>query len=672
MDLSKLSDADLQAMQAGDLSKVSEDGLRVLSGEPPGLLRTFVNAIPKGAAGFADSITNTPENIWNLSKMAYGTGATMLGRPDLAPEVSAPPERAKNLLTRAGIIQPAAEPTTGLGRVVDMAGQAVGGGGVNPGAVARNASRGAILPIARDVTAALASGAGAGLGAEAARNVDTGSEAGNAALQVTGSLLGGTIPGAAIAARGTAGDRAAAALKGVTPQQLELAAALESKARMAGSPLTGYEAIQAQTGLNPKMQTQQRVAEQSDAAARNLTPMMQARPGRNTQLADAAFDQVSPQIARPDALAGRLMDTAKQAVTNARQAGNAQAKPYYDATTGNPNARITANDWNTLTADPLVQKALGAVKNDPVYGVTNEAPGSVAWLDAAKKWMDDKGGAARMAGENNAARMYTGATGKVTGPVDAQFPDYATARGIVAKNMQDVVTPMDQGQVGKLSRSDDFKAQADALLPEKPLDVNPAVIRETVKTLSSVDPNITPEVVGQYLRSTFNESNGGGIANNPMGGYNFAKKVADNPMQRENLVEALRASGKNPAAVTDALDIFQAQGMKPSVNSATAANLAEGNMLGAVRPLDILTRPLSAAGRATDGWRNGWSAKAMSEALASPDSVRRLQELARANGTYSPVKQQLLINLLMGQRQAQEAAIPRVDVDLDLLNTEGR
>jgi hypothetical protein len=669
MDLSKLSDNDLQAMQAGDLSKVSEDGLRMLSGEPPSLMRSFVNGIPKGAAGFADAITNTPENILNLSKMAFGAGATALGRSDLAPEVTAPPERAKELLTRAGIIRPSSEPTTGMGRVVDMAGQALGGGGVNPAAVARSASRGAILPIARDVTAALASGTGAGLGAEAARNVDTGSEAGNAALQVTGSLLGGGVPGAVVASRGTAGDRTAAALKGVPPEQLALAEALQNKARAAGSPLTGYEAIQAQTGLNPKMQTQQRIAEQSDAAAGNLTPMMQARPERNTQLAGAAFDQVAPQASRPDALAGRLMDTAKQAVTNARQAGNAQAAPYYASTTGNPNARIPPNDWATLTNDPLVLQALEKVKADPVYGVTNAADGSVAWLDAAKKWMNDQSGAAQRKGENNAARMYTGGTHELTNTVDTHFPDYAKARSVVARNMQDVVTPMDQGQVGKLSRSDDFKAQAEALLPEKPLDVNPEVIRETVKTLSSVDPNITPEMVGQYLRSTFNESNGGGIANNPMGGYQFAKKVADNPTQRENLVEALRASGKKPEAITDALDIFQAQGMKPPVNSATAANLAEGNMLGAMRPLDMLTRPLSAAGRATDAWRNGWSAKAMSEALASPDSVKRLQELARGNGTYSPVQQQLLVNLLMGQRQA---AMPRVDVDLDLLNTEGR
>ncbi|MDQ0084591.1 hypothetical protein J2W35_004960 [Variovorax boronicumulans] len=672
MDLSKLSDADLQAMQSGDMSKVSDDGLRVLSGEPPSLMKSFVNGIPKGIAGLADNFNNLPENMMNLSRMISGSIVTAAGHPEYAVDVKPPTNAAHDILTNIGAIRPAAEPTTMGGRVVDMMGQSVGGGGINPVSIAKSASRGAWVPIVRDVTAALASGAGAGMGLEAAKKVDTGSETGNAALQTAATMAAGALPGAFLAARGSAGDRTAAALNGVTPEQLAMADALLKKSVAAGSPLTGYEAIQAVTGLNPKMQTQQRVTEQSDAAARNLTPMMQARPGRNAELANAAFDQIAPVNPRPDALAGRLMDTAKQAITNARQAGNAQAKPYYDATTGNPNARITSNDWNTLTADPLVQKALGAVKNDPVYGVTNEAPGSVAWLDAAKKWMDDKGGAARLAGENNAARMYTGATGKVMPPIDAQFPDYATARAIVAKNMQDVVTPMDQGQVGKLSRSDDFKAQVDSFLPEKPLDVNPSVIRETVKTLSSVDPNITPEMLAQHLRSTFNESNGGGIRNNVMGGFNFAKKVADNPMQRENLIEALKASGKSPTPLTDSLDVFQAQGMKPNVNSATAANMAESSMLGGRKAVDFLMRPIRAIPGQADAWRNSLATKELADALASPDSVKRLQELARVNGTYSPLKQQMLVNLLMGQRAAQDANKPRVDVDLDLLNTEGR
>lgn len=654
MDLSKLSDADLQALQAGDMSKVSDGGLHVISGEAPPLWKTALNGVPKGAAGLADTITNAPENLWNMSKMGFGAAAAAAGHSELAPSVTAPPERAKDLLTQMGIIRPDAEPTDAVGRVVDMTTQALGGGGLNPAAIVRNAGRGAILPIARDVAAATASGAGSGVGQEVASKFDTGNEAANNALRIAAGTVGGSAPGTLLAARGTAGDRASAALNGVTPEQLALAKALQDKARAAGSPVTGYEAIQAQTGLNPKMQTQQRVAEQSDAAAGTLTPMMQGRPAANAQVADNAISTIAPLNPAPDVLAGRMATTAKTAISDARQAGNAQAGPYYASTTGNPNARIPSSDWNNLSADPLVQKALTAVKNDPVYGVTNAAEGSVAWLDAAKKWMDDQAGSATLRGENNASRMYTGGTKDVTATADAHFPDYAKARQIVADNMRNVVVPMQEGQVGKLSRSDDFRQQAEALLPEKPMDVTPSVVRKTVDTLGTVDPNIAPELIAQHLRATFNEANGGGIGNNPMGGYNFAKKVADNPTQRENLVEALRASGKSPTPLTDSLDIFQAQGMKPTVNSATAANVAEGSALGA-GPLSALTRPIRAIPAMADAWRNGLATKALAKALSDPESVQRLQELARANGSYSPLKQQMLINLLLNQ---QSSAIP--------------
>ena len=59
------------------------------SAPPPSLMRTFANGLPKGAAGFADSFINAPENVVNLGKMAFGASATALGRPDLAPDVKA-------------------------------------------------------------------------------------------------------------------------------------------------------------------------------------------------------------------------------------------------------------------------------------------------------------------------------------------------------------------------------------------------------------------------------------------------------------------------------------------------------------------------------------------------------------------------------------------------------
>lgn len=772
MDLSKISDADLQALQTGDMSKVSEAGLRMLSGEAPPLWKTALNGIPKGAAGIADTLTNAPENVWNLSKMAFGTAAGMAGRPDLVPTVTAPPERAKNILTKIGLIRPEAEPTNAVGRVVDMAGQAVGGGGVNPAAATRSLSRGAILPVVRDVTASLASGIGAGVGQELASNIDTGSESANNALRIAAGMAGGTAPGALLASRGTAGDRTAAALKGVTPEQLQLAAALQAKARAQGSPVTGYEAIQAQTGLNPKMQTQQRIAEQSDSAAGTLTPMMQARPAANAALAENAFKQVAPIESRPDALAGLLQQGATDAIKTAHQKRSAEAGPLYqaqrrsDAETmalqealpqqastvadrmaarnkaaqlegqqlsyANEQDRL-AGQWSPVPGQPTFPKRYAPQNDRSIEAIESLPDFQAARMDrlgelqraeaslhasqdalAAKNqpavsakvssYLADLDQRIKLAGPTAEGKIlqklrdeiapdgqpilypsqlesvYKANRNKtqlnpiptseektvagVIGPsvsslddlIKSISPDIAAGRAKYAELSRDYVSPMERGQIGKLTRSDEFPTQASVLLPEKPMDVTPQVVGNTVRTIDQEAPGVPARFLAQHLRGTFNESNGGGISNNPMGGYQFAKKVADNPMQRENLIEALRASGKSPTPLIDSLDIFQAQGMKPPVNSATASNMAEGTLMGGNGPLDLITRPLSATARASDAWRNGWATKELAKALADPESVQRLQDLARTNGSYSPLKQQLLINLLLNQRNS---AIPQ-------------
>lgn len=771
MDLSKISDADLKALQTGDMSKVSDAGLQMLSGEAPPMWKTALNAIPKGAAGLVDTMTNAPENVLNLSRMAFGAAAGLAGRPDLVPTVTAPPERAKDLLTKFGVIRPEAEPTTAGGRVIDMMGQAVGGGGVNPAAVTRSLSRGAVLPVARDFAAALTSGAGAGTAQELASNIDTGSEAGNNALRVAAGMTGGAAPGTLIASRGTAGDRAAAALKGVTPEQFALAKALQDKARASGSPVTGYEAIQAQTGLNPKMQTQQRIAEQSDAAAGNLTPMMQARPGANSALAENAFGQIAPRDVTPDALGGLLQQGATDALKTAQRYRSEQTSPLYQAQRRSDAEAIGLNEaipgQMATVADREAARAkatqLGgqnlayANEQDRLAGQYTPVPGYPTFpkrytnqndrskeaieaqahfedarlsrldeLNAAQtklnasqdalaaknlpeinskvgSYLADLDQRIKLAGPTAEGKIlqklrdevapggqpilypsqlesvYKANRNKtqlnpiptseektiagVIGPsvtgldnlIKNISPDIAAGRAKYAELSRDYVSPMEKGQIGKLTRSDEFPTQAGVLLPEKPMDVTPQVVGNTVRKIDAEAQGVPARFLAQYLRGTFNESNGGGIANNPMGGYNFAKKVADNPMQRANLIEALSASGKSPTPLIDSLDIFQAQGMKPSVNSATAANMAEA-LMGGTRPLDLMTRPFSAVGRASDAWRNGWATKALAEALASPDSVNRLQELARTNGAYDPVKQQLLVNLLLNQRSS---AIPQ-------------
>ena len=659
--LDELHNALLKADAAGNVedAKILADHIRSLSNKSsastqstkgaagaektPSLSGTALRySAGSGLANLADMIPNGLVNAANLGIAGYGAVKGALGSKDLPELIPSDALSGWSKIGKAtGLINEDYAPTTSGGKIVDFTTQALTGGGINPAAIARNASRGMIKPVVRDLAAALSSGVGAGLGNVATQDINTGNTSLDNAIKVGGTLLGGATPSTIIAARGSAGDRAAAATNGVTKEQLSLADALAKKAAANGTPITGYEAIQSVTGLNPKMQTQQRIAEQSDAAAKNLTPMMQARPSSNAAAFGKTIDGIAPAEMFPDTLAGRLQTAAQKAIDDARGYGNALASRYYAKSSNDPNVKIPANDWNTLTSDPAIQAALKAVKNDPFSGLGKATEGSVQWLDAAKKWLDSQGQSKAQAGDRYAASTRSGAANKITGTVDPVIPEYAKARALIADNMQNNVIPMEQSQIGKLARSDDFATQAQELLPRKPLDVNQHVIDRTLNTIRTpADPDIGKQFLGQALRADFNESNQGV---NAMGGSQFAKLVSDNPQQRQNLVQALQSSGADSGGLENLLDIFKAQGYKPPVNSATTANASELSAMGG----RFFTHPLETIGMGVDSWRNGMAAKDLARALASGgDSVSDINNLARANGAYSPVKQQMLINLL--------------------------
>ena len=616
----------------------------ILPNADPHYLKTLINAIPKGAAALSDSFINFPENVSNLGKMAYGVGQTMLGHPERAPDVSAPTNVINDFGHKIGAINDNNDPTNALGRVIDITGQTLGGGGINPRMLVTNAMRGSAAPIIRDLSAATASGVGAGIGSELSRNVNTGNEGLDTLIKTGSTLGGGILAGGALASRGTGGDRASIALKGVTAKQLDLAKSLQEKANLSGAPITGYEAIQAITGLNPKMQTQQRVTEQSDAAARNLTPMMQNRSASNQNMFNNMADKIAPLNQNPDLLAGTLQNTANDAITSARKAGNDLARPYYDMS---KDTQLSPAQSSSTVFDPAINMAINKVTKDPLNNAYGKNPNTIEVLDSAKKYLDDIANNAGMQGKNSLASNAGNASSNIRNLADIAEPNYATARGIVAQNMQDVVNPMQNSQVGKLGESNKFVDQANTLLPQKPMDVNPNVIDKTITTLKAENPEIAKQFINQYLRGSFDEANqantGGANVN---GGAKFAAQVAGNPMQNNNLIQALKSSGADSGNLSDALDIFRAQGYKPAVNSATASNLQESSALGGKSIIDLLKSPLKTTSGAIDSFRNSGAASDLAKALSDPDSVNRLLELARSNGTYSPMKQQILSNLL--------------------------
>lgn len=131
-------------------AKAAETGIPTAR-RPPPTLDVAVSAPYKAVAGMADIFLTAPQNIANLAKMGYGAAVTAAGRPELAPEVTAPRQPVAELFQRAGLIKPTEGMTTGQ-RILDVGLQAATGGALSPAASLREmgatALKGAIGGVA--------------------------------------------------------------------------------------------------------------------------------------------------------------------------------------------------------------------------------------------------------------------------------------------------------------------------------------------------------------------------------------------------------------------------------------------------------------------------------------------------------------------------------------------
>jgi hypothetical protein len=134
--------------------------------QAPSTLDVATSAPYKAIAGAADLFINTPQNIANLAKMAYGTAVTAAGYPALAPEVTAPRQPVSEAFQRMGLIKPTEGMTTGQ-RILDVGLQAATGGAISPAASVReltaSAAKGLAAGTAGQTTAELTGSPVAGM-----------------------------------------------------------------------------------------------------------------------------------------------------------------------------------------------------------------------------------------------------------------------------------------------------------------------------------------------------------------------------------------------------------------------------------------------------------------------------------------------------------------------------
>lgn len=613
LELARVIDRKLESLPSEKSSKpsTSEDAIKsALVGLPKGAAALAGmpvdawDALTKGGAWVASKFSDIPLKDWRTMVDPKGT---LIG--------SVLPSSQNIRSTAEKVTGPWYEPKTQTGKYLEKGVEgAVGGAGGR-------------------ATAAV--GAVSGLGGEAAVQLTK-----DERMRIVGSLGLGLPLGVAVATRGTIGSNVNNALENVTDAQLLQAQQLMERARTMGTPITGAEAIAQVTGKN-SLQDIQRVVENSSRGGPILQPMMNARPDANRAAFTQALDRVSPAPVNPAATPVDLTNAAQGAITTARQAGNAAATPLYDAAR---LQRAPATAWNSITQDPIIVDALRRVQNNPRYGVTNPQPGSVEWLDEAKKFLDAEIRAAQQAGRFAEQMRLETSRRNLVSAVDATIPEYAQARAIVAQNRQNVVNPMQASPVGDIARTAGQTAevamgmQRGILMPQAPAALNPGTIQYTARTLAGQNQQALPRFTRQSLQSQFDEAAQNLVGGaNQWGGAKFAAQTAGNPSQRANLDALLEATGGPQAreGFANFLQVMEAQGKRHAVGSQTEFNRQiSGNLStqGAAGVLALAASPGRLANVAKDwydAYRYGANTAEMARVLMDPRSVEILRELGR-------------------------------------------
>lgn len=613
----------------------SEGGFAVFDSLPEGVkakkkpgmaedvVKSIPGAIPRAAAGLVD-LFSLPHRaqVATVNWVAENVFNKRLDIPQL-PLPSEPilrgVDKAYDAVTggEGGIYKP----QTGAGRIADFTTQMVAtGGSMAPRAIAQG----------------LVSGVAGGGAGELARTVS------DNPWVVGGAQVAGALAGAApFMLRGVPAANIDKALRNVTPEQMAQAQSLMDRAASMGTPITGAEAIAQVTGKNT-LQDIQRVVEQSPKGGSVLQNVMNARPEANRSAFTAATDEAAGAIpATPSRTPVALQEAAAGAITDARRSGNAAAKEAYDAARQNI---IPEQQWMSLVEDPAVKKALSAVRTAPEWGAAKAPPGSIEWLDSAKRWLDSKLQARDITPSE--ARIWQGARDKIVQVADAESPAYEAARQIVARNRREVVQPMVESPVGDLAKTKGMPLnaeqlmtrQSEVLMPTAPRALDPQTIRTAVQQISAKDPEAARAFVRQNLEAIFSEATQANVGGaNQWGGAKFAAQIAGNPAQEKNLAALIdSASGKGTyAGFRNFLEVMEAQGKRHAPGSMTEFNRQTAGALSSAGAGAVPAAAVS-PGRAStliydwyQNFRYGKNTQEMAKILTDPDSVMLMKELAR-------------------------------------------
>lgn len=607
--------------------------------------RKLTQSMMKGVTGLGDIFLGAPENVKRLYQ--YAT------TPDMPIPRAASPSRT--FLTEKGIITPEAEFKSPVGRVAGFTTELMAGGGLNPFSMTKAVATKPLLPASREIGSQVGrtafQGAVGGSTSELLNSI--GVESPVAQFLATGGAM--TAAGLPVGGlRSTPADIVNRNIKGVTPEQLRLAQQLQKNSVNIGMPITGAEAI-AQVSGQRGLTTTQRFLEQAEPSQGTMNQFMAGRPAGVQQGFGNLMQQVSPNTPT-SATPFNLQQAGQNVIRGAESSVTGNVSPYFMQA---GKQAVPNTDIAGMMTNPKIADAVEHVRSTGTYGVKNEPANSVKTLIAAKQYLDDqysKQMNAVTGAEKNAARVTYSANRQLDDYLNTVSPDYAKGSQKFEVAQKTQMTPLKQGVIGQIAEG---ATGADVLMPQKPVSLYPADIKRTADLLRRKDPNALPEWTRQNLEGIFNETTQNlATGQNQFGGPKFAAAIAGNKQQRDNLRTLVTETSGMQAwqGFERFLDVAQAQGQRMPANSATAFNeMIKGELGSGIVSKGLTVFKPSNIVNWAENVQLGRNADMLAKMLTDPDSVNKLQELARTGPRSA--KAQTLVNSIAGGYIAQKPEI---------------
>ena len=607
--------------------------------------RKLAQSMMKGVTGLGDIFVGAPENVKRLYQ--YATTESMP-----IPRAASP---MRTYLTEKGVITPEAEFKSPVGRVAGFTTELMTSGGLNPFSMTKAVATKPLLPASREIGSQVGrtafQGAVGGTTSELLNSI--GVESPVAQFLATGGAM--TAAGLPVGGlRSTPADIVNRNLKGVTPEQMRLAQQLQKNSANMGMPITGAEAIAQVTGQRGLTSTQ-RFLEQAEPSQSTMNQFMAGRPAGVQKGFGNVMQQVSPN-SPTSATPFNLQQAGQNVIRGAESSVTSNVTPFF---TQAGKQAVPNTDIAGMMTNPKISDAVEYVRSTGTYGVKNEPANSLKTLIAAKQYLDDqysKQMNAVTGAEKNAARVTWSANRQLDDYLNTVSPNYARGSQKFEIAQKTEMTPLRQGVVGQIAEG---ATGADVLMPQKPVSLYPADIKRTADLLRRKDPNALPEWTRQNLEGIFNETTQKlSSGENQFGGPKFASTIAGNKQQRDNLRTLVTETGGMQAwqGFEKFLDVAEAQGQRMPANSATSFNEMIKNELGS----GIVSKGLSMFKPSNivnwaENLQLGRNADMLAKMLTDPDSVAKLQELARTGPKSA--KAQTLVNSIAGGYIAQKPEI---------------